>query len=364
MAWNSILSASVDQNALQTLSKLFPDNDNQLESRHFSRIHKIVLGISSSNLEEELRMDSSFIDTVDSLGKTALSWSVQRQDMKATTLLLNAKASTNVSSFRGDTPLYHATFLRNFPLVKLLLHSGASPTHKNKSRTTALHFACGGRKGCGCPNGSLEAVCPSTQIIKLLLAAGSLINEQDAFGMTPLLTAAQSNFHALRILLEHGAEINTCDNDGETSLMIAITYSQYDIVQLLLQEGARYDQANKSSMTALHHAARFGSIRTMEILHAANLVNINPYAKNNDGKTAFELAQQRHSKPEGFIDLFLTLLFEIRNRNDYLARQTGASTCNVVEEVHDGDGWSEEDNQAVVTDAAESGRVPGAWPRE
>ena len=117
-------------------------------------------------------------------------------------------------------------------------------------------------------------------------------------------------------------------------------------------------------MTVLHYAARHKSIKTVEILHTTNLIKINPYAKNNDGKTAFRLTQQRHSKSEGSIDLFLTMLFEIRNRNDHLAKQRGASTGNVSEEVHDGGGRSGEDSQSVVTDVTESKRVPGAWPHE
>ena len=90
--------------------------------------------------------------------------------------------------------------------------------------------------GCSYPNGSLNVVCTSSQIIKLLLAAGGQVDDHDSMGMTPLSYTAQKDFHAVRTLIEHGAEINTCDIYGEKSLINAVIHSQDNTILFLLQK--------------------------------------------------------------------------------------------------------------------------------
>ena len=329
-AHNHILLGLADEEKLQTLRRLFPDRDNRLESRHFSRLHKIVLGLFFLDLEQELRIAIEDINAVDCHGRTALSWAIQRQNVVAAEILLNAKADPNISSVSGSSPLDFAAWLHDLTLVNLLLRSGASTTHVNCSSITALHFASRSCMDCN------ETACSSPQIIKLLLSAGCHIEQRNTWGITPIMHAAGSgNVHAIQVLLDHGAGCNSCDNEGDTPLSDAIRFVRDDAIQLLIRKGANYKVANKAGWTVLHVAAQYGTIRTIEILHAANMVDIDPYAKNKDGKKAFELAQQREEKPKDFIDLFLTMLFEIRNRNDYLARQRGNSTATVVEEVEE-----------------------------
>ena len=364
-AWNAILSGSGEDQTLQTFARLFPDKESRLERRHFSTLHKVVLGLSPHDLEQRLRLADSAIDELDSYGRTALSWAVQRQNTKATEILLNAKANPNIPSVRGDTPLFHAAFSHNLSLVRLLLHSGASATHKSNNNFSALHYASQASPRCGRGEHVEGSCCSSSQIIELLLAAGGEIEQRDVGGITPLICAArENNTDVVQTLLQHGAQLDSSDEYGDTSLMNAIMYSKGDTVQLLLQKGAKYSRANKAGMTVLHQAARCGSFRTIEILRAANIIGIDPYAKNNDGKTAFELAQQRNLKPKGFIDLFLALLFEIRNRNDHFARQLNLSTGTNTGDGRGDGGLSKKDSKSQLADATESLKPPGAWPRE
>ena len=175
-----------------------------------------------------------------------------------------------------------------------------------------------------------------------------------------MCAAQHGNIHALQTLLDYGSEIDACDGEGDTPISYAIAYLRKNALLLLLEKGANYKLVNRVAWTILHFAAFYGSIRMIEILRVASMVDIDPYAKNKDGKTAFELAQQHKGKLGDFIDLFLTMLSEIRNRNDYLARQRGDSTDTVVEEI-DGDN---DQNQGGSATTAESVRVPGAWPQK
>ena len=71
-AWDTILEASQNETTVKTLRQLFPDTDNRLEERQFTRLHQIVLGLNGRDLEAELIDSQTNINAVDSRGKTAL----------------------------------------------------------------------------------------------------------------------------------------------------------------------------------------------------------------------------------------------------------------------------------------------------
>ena len=194
-------------------------------------------------------------------------------------------------------------------------------------------------------------------IIKTLVAEGTDVSARDLYNSSPLMHASNYNcVHTIQCLLDFGAEINLQDVEGYTPLMTAISHCRDDSASYLLQRGALYTQTNKRGNTILHLSADLGTLRTIEILRATNLREIDPYAKNGDGKTPLELAQQRRPIIDGFIELFLILLFEIRNRNDDLARQCGVRSSPVVV----GETCQSSDGIGSVDDVLE---MPGAWPR-
>jgi uncharacterized protein len=63
----------------------------------------------------------------------------------------------------------------------------------------------------------------SLETVKLLLAAGVDINQQSAYGWTPLLVATQNRFYKLgSYLLDHGADPNRTNKGGWTPLYLAV----------------------------------------------------------------------------------------------------------------------------------------------
>jgi ankyrin repeat protein len=57
----------------------------------------------------------------------------------------------------------------------------------------------------------------------------------------PLVTAAANNrLQAVRYLLDHGADIEVVDGDGDTALAAAVCYRRVEMVELLLSRGARH----------------------------------------------------------------------------------------------------------------------------
>jgi ankyrin repeat protein len=77
-------------------------------------------------------------------------------------------------------------------------------------------------------------------------------------------TARNGNVDRLKNLLETGSEVNICERDGLTPLMVASLRGNGDVVELLVQHGAAVNAKENKGMTAL----LFASMNYKKILHA------------------------------------------------------------------------------------------------
>jgi len=117
---------------------------------------------------------------------------------------------------------------------------------------TALTFAAG--------NGHVE-------IVQLLIAAGADVNaHEDAFGWTPLITAASKHPDVVDALIAAGADVNAKGKLGETALTRAAMGGQSDSVSSLLSAGAEADGKGYMGMTALNWAASNNHPETVQLL--------------------------------------------------------------------------------------------------
>ena len=347
MAWDYIYTKALDQKDLECLHKLFPDREQTyLQEGGFSKLHKAVLGADVFSLKNILTFDSANIDKPDSNGSTPLIWSARKKDFNAMEVLLKAGADPNVHTKTGCTALHFAVFNSDIKSIKILLQHGATATHKDNGLDNALHYA-------GVRSKSLE-------VFRILLATGIDIETRDIWSSTALAcSAAYNNTVAITALLDFGAQIDVRDAEGDTPLLEAAVKCRSESVQILLERGANYTLMNRYGNTILHQAAQGGDLQTINVIRNANLKTVDPYARNKEGKAPFELAQARVSKPDGFIDLFLVLLFEIRNRNDYLAgcqrpnNNHARTSGSVIGEINDDGSSSDGSDTEEFFDAQE-----------
>ena len=104
--------------------------------------------------------------------------------------------------------------------------------------------------------------------------------------MELLRASIRGDLDEVRALLAAGADPNTANWYGETSLHTAALYGYEAIVPLLLAAGADPNAANQYGSTPLHHAATIGYKTIVQLLLAAGA---NPTLRNKDGKTPFQL---------------------------------------------------------------------------
>lgn len=177
---------------------------------------------------------------------------VRAQDMSAIKKALSAQPAFAKGVDAADSSvLHHAAGFGNIASIKLLLAAGADGNAKNRFGATPLHWAIG-----------------DPAKISLLLANGADVNAQTTSGKTTLYLAASSaNAHpVMRILLDKGAKADQADLGGRTPLMAAAGRGDSVALQMLLAKGADVNKRSGSGGAALYDAARSRNIAAVRLL--------------------------------------------------------------------------------------------------
>ncbi len=191
-------------------------------------------------------------------------------------------------SSHGVTPLHNAAANCQLEAVKLLLQEGADILAADDDGQTCLHKAVESGHGDGRPE--LLAV------VDFLIERGADVNKADAHGATPLFPALWSdNLDVARKLAKAGADPNVHMEDGVSLLNAALLWEKSDMLQLLLEFGARPDLPRElDGLSALHLAAIGGNSEMVELL-LPNTGSVD--VKDNNGLTPGDYAARYGNRP-------------------------------------------------------------------
>lgn len=137
--------------------------------------------------------------------------------------------------------------------------------------------------------------------MKILLDKGAN-NAADARRYTPLHCACNGgNYDIVKLLIQNGAEVN-CKNDSEStpSLHRSSYYDHVDVSRLLIDNGADINSKSGLGLTPLHIACTFGKLNTVKLLVEKGGADI-IFIQNNSGQTPI---QNAHSGDHYDIVLF------------------------------------------------------------
>ena len=189
-------------------------------------------------------------------GDLRLVAAARNRDVAQIRTLLNQRVDVNVRSHDGATALLWAVHWNDLDAADLLIRAGADTNISNEFRVTPLSLACTNR---------------NAALVERLLKAGADPNTAIATGETPIITCAGTgSVDAVRLLISGGANINAKEpSQNQTALMWAIAEHHPGVVRLLMEHGAELQARTKQGFTALHFAAREGDLETARLLLAA-----------------------------------------------------------------------------------------------
>jgi len=229
-------------------------------------------------------------------GLTPLVFAAREGNLDTAKVLVERGADVNQQTEYGWTPLLVATNNRNYRLGAYLLEHGADPNIANKGGWTPLYLATDNRNIEGGDYPVPKPDMDNLEYIKLLLdrkadtnarvkentLSRTIFTMQWFFepGATSFVRAAQSSDVALmKLLLEHGADPKAETGFGDTALTAAggigwvegVTYERsvkenLEAVRMLLDLGLDPNHANKDGRTAIMGAAHKGRNDVVQLL--------------------------------------------------------------------------------------------------
>lgn len=126
-------------------------------------------------------------------------------------------------------------------------------------------------------------------LMSLLNAEPHLMSERTGPGETPLhYLAVENQVEAVKLLIAAGASVNTLNECHSTPLCDAASLGYADMVDLLLDHGARLEVAGQGE-PALHGAVRHGTLPVVQRLLA---VGASPNDVDDMGQTAVHVAAE------------------------------------------------------------------------
>lgn len=244
----------------------------------------------------QLKLSPSLIDSVDSNGRTPLTWAAMRGDLAAMQSLLDAGADPNSQSNDKQTPIHWAAQATSSSAgLHLLLARGAEADIVDRFQRTALIYASCNQN--------------DESFLEPLLRGHVNINKRDCHDRTALGYAAKMNrTRTLVCLLDHGADPYIPDHEGYTPLLEAILGNRHGIIEILLNRNITCTARAKGGRTLLHLATLHGDMRTMRLLHDAGLTNMRPSELDDAGLSPQDLLHQRDN-PE-LVSAFDALLID------------------------------------------------------
>jgi ankyrin repeat protein len=104
-------------------------------------------------------------------------------------------------------------------------------------------------------------------IVRLLIEHGADVNSRDDAGSSLLHVAAQiGDPEAVRLLIDYAADLAAFDSAGSTPLHLASREGNNLVVALLINRGAKVDARDNNNSTPLHHASAKGNDMAVKLL--------------------------------------------------------------------------------------------------
>ena len=174
-------------------------------------------------------------------GMTLLHFASQYGSVDTVRWLLNHGADANAQDDNDWTPLHHAAWHKRPEVLQILFEHHADIHARNLTGEVALHLAVCDWHTYYYPHYEFNL-----DALQLLVDHGADVNTKDWWGSTPLHHSSfrsrrdtnprnpgMGTVQGTRVLLEHGANIDAENNQGDTSFLLALEAGHHEMAEFL-----------------------------------------------------------------------------------------------------------------------------------
>ena len=208
---------------------------------------------------------------------------IKKNDMATVRTMISDGADIHYQ-FNGRNALHVACESESPKMVQFLLNAGADVNacrDKGEGITTLQH--------------AIRKYRVPLETVKLLLEHGAEVNTRGPQGYSPLDEAVMrsgeldSSLSIARLLIQHGAKLNP-DKKAQSATLTAALHQRPDMLKLFLEKGADPNVHNEEGKYPIHYAVYNKDVQSVQLLkeHGAEL-NV----KDPAGKTALDYAKDK-----------------------------------------------------------------------
>ncbi len=229
------------------------------------------------------------VNVRDESGNTPLHLASIFRHAEIVDLLIQQKVDVNILNAEGQPPLYLASLYGNPETIQLLLANGAKIDAIDDDGNTPLHIAVLYRH----PENLVEILKVNPDI--------HAINKE---GYTPLHLAVRrpDNERTIDHLLQSGADLNIADHTGKNALLVSVDSPQKGYIKRLVSKGVDINSQDNDGNTSLHYLFIKILGNKMYIPYCKEIAAVlleegaDPNIKNNEGKSPMDFAVESGEK--------------------------------------------------------------------
>ena len=233
--------ASAENNAHLVQVLLDAGADVRATNQYLSTPLMTAAGNGARDCSQLLLDRGAQINAVDAYGHSPIARAIQRGQLDLLDFLADRGADLAATSNEGWNLLHLAAVQDNADVVRWCIRRNLPLDALKKGDCTALYLAVANNQ---------------TNAVQALLDAGADPNLAATNGLwTPLMkTARTGNSGLARLLLSAGADPEIRRLDGSTALLVTAAHASTEMIDLLLDAGARTDAFNLKGEGVLHMA--------------------------------------------------------------------------------------------------------------